>query len=171
MKISKNILSALMMIAIASSVAVAQTAGTGTAAANATVVAAMTVTPTAMEFGELVSNQTKTIAADSSAAAKFEVTGAATSASVNFNIAFPASLTGPGTDMTTSAFGARYNLTADNNAAATAFSGSTATINQDITTDGTSTSFWVYSGMAVTAGAAQTAGSYTGNIVLTLAYN
>lgn len=170
MKALKNLVTAFVLVTVFSVTAAAQTFS-GTAAANAEVVTAMSVTGTAMDYGNIYESTTYTITADSSAAAKFAVTGATTSASVNVDIDFPTVLGGPGTDMSTGSYEAIVNLSSDDNSSGTAALASAVSnnVNDDITTSGSS--FWVYAGMAVTSNASQTAGSYTGTITLTLAYN
>lgn len=170
MKALKNLVTAFVLVTMLSAAATAQTFS-GTAAANAEVVTAMSVSGTAMDYGNIFESTTYTITADSSSAAKFAVTGATTGADVNVDIDFPTVLSGTGADMSTGDYEAIVNLSSDDNSSGTASLASAVSnnVNDDITTSGSS--FWVYAGMSVTSNASQTAGSYTGTITLTLAYN
>lgn len=178
MKTIKTLLSVFAIAAVFSTGALAQTNGSITA--DAEVVAAMsidgTTTGNALDFGNIISGQTKTIDFQDADAGTFYVSGAQNSASINLSVTFPTELTevGVGTaTMSTGTYTAGYLLGGtDNPAGATSLGApSGQNIAGDITTGGSDTEFYVYVGMDVTAGGSQTAGSYTDNITLTLTYN
>jgi hypothetical protein len=169
MKTIKTLLSVVAIAAIFSTGAFAQ-AGNGTVVANAEVVGAMTVTPTDMEFGQLVTSQTKTIAFDSTAAGKFAVTGSSV-ASLNISITYPSTLDGDTESMSTGSYTAGTLDSGTDSPGSAASFGTLAgqTISGDFSPTGSA--FYVYVGMSVTAGGSQAADEYAGDIDMTINYN
>ncbi len=176
MKTLKTLLSVFAIAAVLSTGALAQT--NETIAANAEVVAAMTIDNSTngnnLDFGNIISGQTKTIDFQDADAGTFYVSGAQSSASINVSLTFPSTLTGPSSaTMNTGTYTAGYLLgSTDDPSSATDLGAPTGqNISGDLTTGASDSEFYVYVGMDVTAGGSQTAGSYTDDITLTLTYN
>jgi hypothetical protein len=141
-------------------------AQSATIQATATVLSAITVTGTNLAFGNVTPGLTKTVAITDAGAGQFTVTkAAATSVALTFTL--PATLAGPAAStMPIGTWTGGWNNTANNAAAATAFTPSAAAT----TVPSGGASLWVWVGGTVTPAAAQTAGAYTGNVSMQVAY-
>lgn len=141
-------------------------AQSATIQATATVLSAITVTGTNLAFGNVTPGVAKTVVITDAGAGQFTVTkAAATSVALTFTL--PATLAGPAAStMPIGTWTAGWNNTANNAAGATSFTPSAAAT----TVPSGGASLWVWVGGTVTPGGAQTAGAYTGNVSMQVAY-
>jgi Domain of unknown function (DUF4402) len=159
------VLSALTAVTLSLGVASAN-AQSSNINATATVLTAITITPTNLAFGNVTPGVNKTIAITDAGTGKWAVVKAAAS-SVSLAFTLPATLAGPAAStMPIGTWTGGYNNTADVPGSATTFTPSpTPTV---VPTGGAN--LWVYVGATVSPGAAQTAGSYTGVVTMSIAY-
>jgi hypothetical protein len=141
-------------------------AQSATIQATATVLSAITVTGTNLAFGNVTPGVNKTVAITDAGAGQFTVTkAAATSVALTFTL--PATLAGPAAStMPIGTWTGGWNNTANNAAGATTFTPSAAAT----TVPSGGANLWVWVGGTVTPAAAQTAGAYTGNVSIQVAY-
>ena len=112
-------------------------------------------------FGNLAQNSTKTVHATSGSAIKFTASGEPnTAVSVSFSTA------------TLANGGASMTFTPEVTGYASDVQGSSTAITSgnSVTLDATTGSYYLWAGGAVTAGAAQATGAYSGTWTLTVAY-
>jgi hypothetical protein len=133
--------------------------------ATATVLSAITVTGTNLAFGNVTPGVNKTIAITDAGAGKYAVTKAGAS-SVSLTFTLPTNLVSGSDNLPIGTWTGGYNNTADVPGSATAF---TPSATPTVVPSG-GASLWVYVGATVSPAAAQAAGSYAGNVVMSIAY-
>ncbi len=160
-----TVLSALTAVSLSLGTASLQ-AQSATIQATATVLSAITVTGTNLAFGSVTPGVNKTVAITDAGAGQFTVTkAAATSVALTFTL--PATLAGPGAStLPIGTWTGGWNNTANSAAGATGFTPSAAAT----TVPSGGASLWVWVGGTVSPGGAQTAGAYTGNVSMQVAY-
>jgi hypothetical protein len=159
------VLSALTAVTLSLGVASANAQSTNIQA-TATVLSAISVTGTDLQFGNVTPGVNKTIAITAAGAGKYAVTKA-NSSPVSLAFTLPANLNGPSAStMPIGTWTGGYNNTADVPGSATAF---TPSATPTVVPSG-GASLWVYVGATVSPGAAQTAGAYTGTVTMSIAY-
>jgi hypothetical protein len=139
-------------------------AQSATIQATATVLSAITVTGTNLAFGNVTPGVNKTIAITDAGAGVFAVTKAAAS-SVALTFTLPTVLNGPSAStMPIGTWTGGWN-TSNSAAGATAFTPSATATNV-----GSTGNIWVFVGGTVSPAGAQTAGAYTANVSMQVAY-
>jgi hypothetical protein len=160
-----TVLSAVLAASLSFGAASLQ-AQSATIQATATVLSAITVTGTDLQFGSVTPGVNKTIAITDGGAGLFTVTkAAATSVALTFTL--PAILTGPAAaTMPIGSWTGGWNNTANNAAGATTFTPSAV----PATVPSGGANLWVWVGGTVSPAGAQTAGAYTGSVSMQVVY-
>ena len=157
MKTFKTLLSIFALAAVFSTGAMAQE----TIIATATVIDALSFgTHESLAFGEVITGESATIAADSSAAGHFEVTGYDNSKDVDVSVAKSSESGGPAT-LTLATLRYGFQASADPTGTTSGVSGAIDLANE-------TNNLYLYVGGTLVAGS--TGGSYTSTVTLTIDY-
>jgi hypothetical protein len=134
--------------------------------ATATVLSALTVVAgTNLQFGNVTPGVNKTILATGAGAGRFDVTGSS-AAPVNLTFTLPVNLVSGGNNLPIGTWTGVWN-SINNPSGGTAFTPSAAAT----LAAPAATTLFVFVGAQVSPAAAQVAGSYSGNVVMSVVYN
>jgi hypothetical protein len=164
---SRRILySALGILGASAAALPLQAQNSASASVTATVQQPITVTKNNdLSFGAVFPGVNKSIAVTAGGAAKFTVSGQA-STQVNLSFTLPATIASGGNNLTINTWTGHYN-TLDAPTGGTSFTPSTSATTATLHTDG---SLYVYVGATAAPTAAQVAGSYSGTMTMTVVY-
>jgi len=161
-----TVLSAVLAAGLSVGVATAEAQTSATIQATATVLSAITVTGgTDLAFGNVTPGVNKTVAIADAGAGRFDITKAAASG-VTLSFTLPTDLTSGPNTLPIGSWTGGWNTTATP-AGATVFTPSAAGTNTAVTAG---TELHVYVGATVSPPAAQPAGSYSGDVTMSVVY-
>lgn len=170
---SQTLLSVFAMAAVFSAGAYAQTSANGDVTASANVVSSITAGNIgALNFGTILSNDTPSIAADSSLAGYVQFTGATEGSTVDIDVDYPTQLTGTGGafDFTPSNLGTVSNDGGTPTFGSVTVQTLTTGYSYTVANNGTNTNFFVTVGGSLTPDATPGDGNYEGTITITASY-
>lgn len=160
------VLSAVLAAGLSLGAATLEAQNSANIQATATVLSAVTVAAgNDLQFGNVTPGVTKTTAIADAGAGRFDVTKAA-SQGVTLSFTLPANLTAGANNLPIGSWTGGWNTT-QTPAGATAF---TPTAGGTNTTATAATTVFVYVGATVSPAAAQVAGSYTGDVTMSVVY-
>jgi hypothetical protein len=161
-----TVLSAVLAAGLSVGAARVEAQTSATIQATATVVSAVTVAAgNNLQFGNVTPGVNKTVAIADAGAGRFDVVKAANEG-VTLSFTLPTNLTSGGNNLPIGSWTGGWNTSATP-AGATAFTPSAGGTN---TTATAGTGIFVYVGATVSPAAAQAAGSYTGDVTMSVVY-